>query len=415
MRKWKTTAVIASINLLITGVLLEGALRLFPSTIPANLLVHFEPKLRSKIAAGRFPTAEDAVAFERDDGGAPFPIWKPFAEISYSFSDPGTVNTVAMDENGFCNAPELYSRQPNFDVVAIGDSFTWCTTVHPQDTWVAQLSKTADIPAYNLGKPAIGPYEYLQLLKRFGLQKSPKTVVMSLYEGNDLRDALKYASYRQSGTAEQQIAQEVSAEERLFGPLSQYSYALNLLASVAISNQPDEKTAETYSEGYSEEGENFRYTLAFESGEVPFNLENGDLDEVVHAKLLQDKRVDLNVFSDALSQFAQLAKAEGFQPILMYTPSAYTAYADVVEFEQPELNKIMPAYSQQQRDFFKQQADQLGVVFIDLTPFFQAAAPDYTTPEKLLYYQTNRHLTKYGHELVADVLNDEITNAIAKE
>lgn len=405
MQKWKTTAAIASINLLITGVLFEGALRLFPTVIPANLLVHFEPKLRSKIAAGRFPTAEDAVAFERDDGGAPFPIWKPFAEISYSFTDPGTVNTVTMDENGFCNAPELYTRQPNFDIVAIGDSFTWCTTVHPQDTWVAQLANTANTSAYNLGKPAIGPYEYLQLLKRFGLEKSPKTVVMSLYEGNDLRDALKYASYRQSGTAEKQTLKEARAEERLFGPLSQYSYALNLLKSVLISNEPTDTAT---IEGYSEEDENFRYTLAFDSGSVPFNLENGDLDEVVHAKLLHDKKVDLNVFSEALSQFAQLAKSEGFKPILMYTPSAYTAYANVVSFQQPELNDIMPAYSQQQRDFFRQQAAQLGVEFIDLTPHFQAAAPNYTTPEKLLYYQTNRHLTKYGHELVADVLNDVI-------
>lgn len=408
MKTWRKAATLVGVNVLLTLGLIELALRLVPTVVPANLLVHFEPKLRSKIAAGRFPTADDAIAFNRNDGGFPFPIWKPFAEITYSFTDPGTVNTVKMDENGFCNAPNVYSQEAQFDVIGIGDSFTWCLTVHPEDTWVAQLAQTTGVSAYNLGKQAVGLYEYLQLLERFGLEKSPKVVVMNIYEGNDLRDALKYVSYRQSGATEKKIAEK----EDKFGPLGRYSYTWNLLRAATAGG---EVQSETLIEGYSEENENFRYQMNFKSGSLPFNLENGDRDEVVHAKLLADGKVELSVFADALTQFMQIAEREGFTPVVIYTPSAYTAYADVVTFEQPRLNEIMPAYSQQQRAYFAQQAAALKFKFIDLTPILQAAAVDYTTPEKLLYYQTNRHLTEYGHAVIAEALSETVKQEVARK
>jgi len=408
MKKWGKVAGLVSINLLLTVGFVEAALRFFPTIIPANLLIHFEPTLRSKIAAGRFPTADDAVTFERTDGGFPFSIWKPFAEISYSFEDPGTVNTVKMDELGFCNEQGLYSEQPQFDVIGLGDSFTWCTTVAPEDTWVAQLAEVADVSAYNLGKPAIGLYEYLQFLERFGLEKSPKVVVLNVYEGNDLRDALKYVSYRESGATDRQVETEAT-----FGPLSRYSYVWNLGRAIAARNQSVVNQGTYLFDGYSDEDENFRYTLSFETGQVPFNLENGDLDEVAHAKLLTDGRISTDVFSGAIARFVQIAEDQGFTPILAYTPSAYTAYADAVSFDQTALDEIMPAYSQELRAFFAAKAQELDIKFIDLTPGLQAAAPNYTTPEKILYYQTNRHLTKYGHQVVAELLSDVVEQAVA--
>ena len=413
MKKWGKAIALIGINLTLTAGLVEAALRLLPTLIPASLLINFEPRLRSKIAASRFPTADDAIAFNRTDGGFPFPIWKPFAKITYSFTDPGTVNTVNMDENGFCNAPAgLYSQHSQFDVIGIGDSFTWCTTVRPEDTWVAQLARDANVSAYSLGKPAISLYEYLQLLERYGLKKSPKVVVMNVYEGNDLRDALKYVSYRQSGETQQQIAEQ----EETVGPLGQYSYAWNLLRAVGHRDSPPNKSGSGgLVEGNAEDGENFRYALNFRSGSVPFNLENGDLDEVLYAKLLTNGKINLDVFSEAIAQFAALAQTKGFAPILAYTPSAYTAYADVVSFEQLALNEIMPAYSRAQRTYFVKQAAAVGLMFVDMTPILQSVAADYTTPEKLLYYQTNRHLTQYGHAVVSNALRDLVKQEISAQ
>ncbi|MEM9089100.1 MAG: hypothetical protein AAGC93_10185 [Cyanobacteria bacterium P01_F01_bin.53] len=409
MNKWSKLTALASANLALTTVLVEGSLRILPTIIPADVLIHFEPTLRSQIATGRFPTAKDAVGFKRTDGGFPFTLWKPFAEINYSFQDPGTVNTVRMDEIGFCNPPStVYSEQSAFNVVALGDSFIWCTTVRPEDTWVAQLATVAKVSTYNLGHPGIGLYEYLRLLERYGLKKAPEVVVLNVYEGNDLRDALRYHSYRQSGSAEQRVNLE-----RTFGPLSRHSYAWNWLRAAitpeidpdASSDEPtDDSAPNELKDGISEDDINFRYDLSFKTNTVAFNPENGDRDEVVHAKRLAEGDISLDIFSDALKQFIQLAKTHNFKPVVTYTPSAYTAYTDVVTFEQPELSPIMSAFSQRQRNFFANQSALLGFEFVDFTPGLQAAAPNHTTPETLLYYPTNRHLTKQGHAVVAGIL-----------
>lgn len=304
------------------------------------------------------PATNNEVDFVRSDGGPPMSLFQPYAKIAYSFSDPGTVNVVKMDEEGFCNPPGLYRQTERFDILVVGDSFTWCTTVAPEDAWVAQLAALTSQTTYNLSKPGIGPYEYLELLKHFGLPKSPKRVVMSLYEGNDLRDALAYKAYTDP----------------------KYAQA-----------QPDRPGLE----------ENFRYRFIFDANTIPFNLENADSDEVFYARQLAANRVSPSVFSDALREFVDLSKTYQFMPLLTYTPSAYTAYQAAVEFEQPALAEIMSNYSQKQRAFLAEQAKQLGLDFVDFTPALQAAAQYNTTPENLLYYPTNRHLTRYGHAVVA--------------
>jgi hypothetical protein len=414
IKPWLKLISTISLDLCVSGLLVELGLRLVPTLIPAALLVHFTPELRSQIAAGRFPTADQAVAFIRDDGGFPFSIWQPFAEINYSFRDPGTVNRVVMDEMGFCNLPNTYSQQKHFDVVAVGDSMMWCTTVRPADTWVAQLAQQTDLSAYNLGKSEIGLYEYLQLLERFGLSKQPQVVIFNVYEGNDLRDAIAYQRYRSTGSSTGPLTDRkpIPTEPIQQTKLLSQSYSWNALQAMLQSAQPEARetgSSETTSdEADSTERENFRYQLNFPTGSVPFNIENGDRDEITYAKKLASGEVSLTVLSEALIEFAQLAEREGFVPIVTYTPSAYTAYAEVVAFEQPNLAPIMSAYSQQQREFLAAQSVALGYQFIDFTPVLQAVAADYNTPEKLLYYPTNRHLTRQGHAVIAQFLSKVI-------
>lgn len=136
-------------------VLFEFALRLVPGVIPGALLEHFEKRIRGKIATGRYPTKEQTVPFERDDGGFPFRIKKPLSEIPYSFSDHGSVSVVLMDELGFCNVPGSYDPQ-SIAIIALGDSFTWCTTVQPEDTWTSRLQEFSGSLTYNLATPGVG-------------------------------------------------------------------------------------------------------------------------------------------------------------------------------------------------------------------------------------------------------------------
>jgi lysophospholipase L1-like esterase len=136
---------------------------------------------------------------------------------------------------------------------------------------------------------------------------------------------------------------------------------------------------------------------------VEFNLQNADESEVIYAKKLKSGEVNFAAIEDALTQFVELANAHGFKPVVAYSPSAYTAYADYVEFDDPVLNTLMPWFSQAQRQFLSETADKLGYTFVDLAPAMQAAARVLREKE-MLYHPINVHFTMKGNRIVAETL-----------
>ncbi len=114
------------------------------------------------------------------------------AELHFDFKAAGEQATVRLDSQGFCNPPRDAYERPTIEWLALGDSFTECLVTDPQSTWPSQLGEIAGRSIYSLGRGGIGPYEYLQLLRHFGLPKQPRVVIMNVYEGNDLRDSLRY-------------------------------------------------------------------------------------------------------------------------------------------------------------------------------------------------------------------------------
>lgn len=368
---------------------LELALRLVPSVIPPGLLARFQSEIRGAIARERGLPTNDAVHFlARSDGGPPLRLWKPGARIQMAFRDPGSVPTVEMDELGFPNPPGLAQRAA-FDVVAIGDSFTFCTNVTPLETWPHQLAAITGASVLNLGKGAIGPYEYLEILRRYGLPKQPRTVVMNLYEGNDLRDAARYHEHRARGAANDEAAPN---EAPAISP--KRSYALNLLGAVA----------EMLIEATTPPEEEFRYRVTLGGGEtLLINGDNADLDEVATARDVARGELDPAAWDEALAAFAALAREHGFRAIVSYSPSAYTAYAASVDFADPNLHALMRDFSRRQRAWLVQAAEHHGLELIDLTPALQARA---ARSETTLYFPLNRHYSQAGHRAVAEILSE---------
>jgi lysophospholipase L1-like esterase len=412
----------------LTLLLIEVGLRLFPGVIPLNFLIHFHEAPRTEIARARgLPTRKENIrVLERDDGGPKLRIFKPYTRLTQTIQEYNTVITVELDEMGFCNPPENSApsldgaQLQSIDLITLGDSFTTCHKVYPEETWTSRLAALTGYSVYNLGKVKIGIQEYLQILKKFGLQKSPKVVIMNIYEGNDLRDAQNYYDYVQGKTSDEEIEEQPAL---LSGVWGRYSYALNLLLSFALYWQNPEaaepETTEAVEAVNDIQGTDFRYRLVFSEGSViPFNPEDTDNDEVRFARRLQAREIDIGVsqtITQALADFVSLSKKHDFVPIITYTPSAYTAYAEYVIFQDPTLHDLMPWFSRDQRRFLQEQGEALGFIFIDLTPALQAAAQAYG-PEKLLYYQRDLHLTAAGHAVIAETLSHKLQDlAIIKE
>jgi len=388
-----------SLVVIITLFIAEAILRIFPSIIAPTLLVHFHPEPRKQAARGRFLTYDEVNMYESDDGGPPLHIVKPFTVLHWhDYNAEGDVYTAKVDEIGFCNEPGTYDRTSTIDVVTLGDSFTWCNSVDPDNTWTAQLSRFAGVSAYNLGRGGVGPYEYVQILKGFGLGKKPRFVILAVYEGNDLRDAIRYYTHRTRMRELASVQQDSQAMKG--GLLTRYSYVVNLLLATAkhFGSGPAASKSDDI---------DFRYHLKYPDAEVPFNHDNGDRDEVRHAKRLYAKDLDLQVFKEALNTFVELSRQHKFVPIVIYIPSAHTAYAKTVVYSDPELKVLMPWFSREQRKFFELQGKELGYTFIDMTRPLQAAAAAHG-PKELLYYRGNLHLTGRGHKVVAETLGNAL-------
>jgi hypothetical protein len=85
------------------------------------------------------------------------------------------------------------------DIVALGDSHTYGTSVSPDDAWPRQLAAMTGRRVHNLGLPTWGPLQYEAMLPR-ALELAPERIVLALYLGNDLFDA--FVAARRRGTLE---------------------------------------------------------------------------------------------------------------------------------------------------------------------------------------------------------------------
>lgn len=388
---------------------LEAGLRAVPQAVPLAVLRRFDPGLRSRIAARRdLARAADTVLLPRDDGGPPDRMWffKPGTVVTSHDKESGIVEHVTTDQNGLCNSPADAYEASRFDVIALGDSFTWCTAVEIADAWPARLQAMTGLTTYNAGMSGRGPYEYLQILRHFGLPKNPDVVVMAVYEGNDFRDAHRFHLARADGGSE--TTSDVCAfewealcdlHEALDSSLlGRHSYAYNLLSGSVHALSYAARKSEI----------DFRYEVAFPNGvSLEFNSENGDRDEVQYARWLTEGQLGTDLLDEALRGFLDLALERRFVPLVVYVPSAYTAFENLSRFEDPEVAAPLHAYSQALREYFQRKSEELGYRYVDTTPVMQRASQGLPS-DKRLYFHSNVHLTPRGHEVVARLVAEDL-------
>jgi hypothetical protein len=377
--------------------LLELGLRLAPAAISPRLLILFEPGLRASIAAGRFPLESDTVELDRDDGGPPLRVARPLSPmVSIDVPDGGRA-TPLHDELGFCNAPRPGGGDAAVHVIALGDSFTGCHGVDVRESWPHLLGARTGVPSYNLGRGGTGLYEYVQLLKQFGLSKRPRVVIANVYGGNDLRDAVRFHEYRETlrrtGRPPSDEPESVSPALR-DGPLGRHSYALNLLLAFAT------RAAHRAEWDHARSAVDFRYTIDFAEGPVAFNVENRDRDEVLYALELLAGRASLELWDPPLRELAALARQHGFSLVVSYTPAAHDAYGERVRFADPELAGLLARAGAAARAHLAELGARLGYTFHDLTPALREAA-ERSGPGSLLYDPRHLHFTPRGNAVVA--------------
>ena len=249
------------------------------------------------------------------------------------------------------------------------------------------------------------------MFKVFLAPKSPRLVIMNVYEGNDLRDAIRYHAHAagQGDRADEQAGDREARSVR--NALGRASYAYNLAATGIVALREALFAERRVRRDRPEKDVDFRYRLELPGGAIAFNADNNDRDEVVFARQLIAGEVSTALFDKALADFMALSRSNGFQALVIYSPSAYTAYARYVRFADPELQSLMPSYSETLRRYFAEGAERFGYRFLDLTPLLQEEIAR-TGGSPLLYFPRNVHYTSAGSRVIAERLARELRDLL---
>lgn len=391
-RKVLLSLAVVAVTLVMSLAVTEVLLRLFPSMIGINVLERFHPELRTAISQRLgLTTNSDKLLIrseERSDGGPNLYIYKPDTTYSMPPSETdksyGAVSSIRTDHHGFCNEPGKPSGE-RLDILSIGGSIPNCVGVPAEEIFSAVLENSTGYSVYNLGANGTGPYEYLELLRQFGLAFKPRVVIMNISEGNDLRDIIYYNDYL-DGRGKRFI------QKQPMGGLFAVSYAAAFLKSgVKIKVKQMKRMS----------GRNFRFTVSVDGETVVMNTANTDRDEAESAQRLSRGELGPELYEPVIAAFAKLAKEEGFVPVISYIPGYYTVYDATIDYEDNSIADDMRRYSRAQRAWFEQNANDHDIAFIDTTPGLQAAAE--TRP--LLYFPSALHMTREGHRVLANIMS----------
>jgi lysophospholipase L1-like esterase len=88
------------------------------------------------------------------------------------------------DSRGFRNADDT----GDFQVVCIGDSFTYGDGVPRKSAFPQQLGRTIRQKVYNMAMGGYGPVQYYYLISQ-AMELHPRKIIITFYLGNDLLDA----------------------------------------------------------------------------------------------------------------------------------------------------------------------------------------------------------------------------------
>lgn len=389
---------VGAATLLVTVLLMLGVveivLRLSPSLIGVPILERLHPGIRGEIA-GRLGLTTEADRLvlrsaERSDGGPDLFLHLPnrryVTGVDEADIEAGGIPDMTTDSYGFCNPPGIVEKRP-VHVLTIGGSIPNCAIISAEDNFTNRLGEVAGLNSYNLAVPGVGPYEYLETMRRFGLKLAPQVVIMAISEGNDLRDIERFHSFK-AGEGRRR------AKTPMGGPFA-VSYAL------AVLKGGIEVAVRTFK---SDSGPDFRYSAMVQGQRVPLNVRNGDRDELRYARMVSEGRLSPALYEESVADFVVLARDNGFVPLVVMVPAAYTVYAETIVYDDPAITQIMRQYSDVQRKWFADNVERLGGRYFDATGYMQEAAR--TRP--LLYFPSNVHLTPEGHRVLAEAVAPQV-------
>ncbi len=346
--------------ILISLLVIEGVLRLFPAIVPqaVNRALQLADPAQMGVShpyIGHLHTPNNALVIPNPD----------FKAVHHT------------DANGFRNTDPWPTQA---DMVILGDSLTFGYGVEDRDSWPAIIARTLPhLSVVNLGLIGAGPEQYVRVYETFGTQLHPKVVIVGLYPDNDFWDAGLFAKWLKSKTGGSYMVwrnlgritpsdtgvRRLSKQSQSF--LKQHSLLFNL----------------------TEHARNL-----YRSRHAPRSLTLSDGTDMKlwpkkfssRARGSKAAQPEFQLVVQSLTRLQTLTTAQGAQLIILILPSKEHLYTPLLGETVPDPNLDL-----------SNALEQLGINYLDLTPSFQSKV----ALGKALFFGIDSHPNRNGYALIA--------------
>jgi hypothetical protein len=283
------------------------------------------------------------------------------------------------------------SSPPPFDVVVIGDSLVEIGE-DDQDTLSERLKTASGMSAFNLGLAFYGPYQYLELYKRYGIGLHPKYAIFCFASATDIRDIEEYKRWLTEGIYyTHRDPARVSFFRRYLNAFMDSGEAIYVAAEKWWLRRP----------GHPLDPDLGVFRVGTKDVRMKLEPDFWNPTESPEQLLASDPWREL---SSLLAEVRQLSLANGITPIVVYIPTTIQVYGRQFTGEG---GSFVQEKMKTQVQFESNEADALGALtsqkeirYINLLPIFQCLA----ARGNVLYYLVDPHWNREGREAAAEYL-----------
>lgn len=307
-----------------------------------------------------------------------------------------------MDQDGFRNGEAADSA----DVVVLGDSYLEYGDVE-SDTFVGRLGqKLGALTVRNLGKSGYAPFQYLEVLKRFGLKYKPKYAIMVFYEGNDIQEVRDYLLWKNGKTNEGRgylfkfatgslVSRYWAAADATWFEMKRGARALEEIIL--------HKLARVRGYGHSVHPDIAILNLG---GRTYAKLFIDKFAKTTTAEMLRTD--EFRALKESFGAFREVCEDNGIKPVIVYIPAAWHIYAEY-STRQSGMNWLNERDTQITASEFTEDAvttvaHEVNIELISLSPTFRRAAKE----GKMIYYPLDAHWNAEGREIAADFVAETL-------
>jgi SGNH hydrolase-like domain, acetyltransferase AlgX len=376
-----------AVSLLACSFLVFGVCELFPS------LIRYMPFAGTHYYAMKARYMDDPELVFRNRPSSAFEMRFRGDEYRDSYGEhvPPMAYRTVYDRDGF---RQTSMADGGWDVIVLGDSYM--EFGHDEyDTFTSRLEVISGLRVSNLATAAYGPFQYVSVLKRYGLAKRPQVALFSFFEGNDIADIRGYMTW-----------------QRDHGAYGTYNLGYKnvaqryVLALTDVVGAPLVRAIDRV----------LRHAAPAAAEPVILTMRDATI-TTVFSYLNETRRPDelleldeWRVMKRLLEEFKALCARNAIVPVVVFLPTKAHIYA---EYSRPA-GEVWSGMRDQQiasKDHveaaMRTLCRTLGVRFVSVSEAFARAARE----GRFLYYAFDSHWNSAGRELAASVVAEALAQS----